>query len=93
MPLSVLQSVETRAEVSASGGEHCGVTLRSFAGRLPRSLIRVERGPLGRRIGVLHHRSKSTMSGTWSLITFHEGEKAPTLTPLMRERHMLGRKQ
>src|SRR5450759_1305628 len=35
-------------------------------------LIREERGPLGRRIGVLHHTSKSTISGTWSLIVFHE---------------------
>ena len=37
MPPSAFLSVENRPGVSASGGEDCGVTLRSFAGRLPKS--------------------------------------------------------
>ena len=40
MPLSAFLSVAIRAEVPASDSEGSGVTLRSFAGRLPRSRTR-----------------------------------------------------
>ena len=40
VPLSAFLSVQGAAEVSASDGEECGVTLRSFAGRVPRSRTR-----------------------------------------------------
>ena len=42
MPLSAFLNVQGRAGVSASDGEDCGVTLRSFAGRLPMSRTRSE---------------------------------------------------
>ena len=42
MPPSAVLSVENTAGVSAGDGEDCGVTLRSFAGRLPTSRTRSE---------------------------------------------------
>jgi hypothetical protein len=44
VPLSAFLSVGITAEVSASDSEGRGVTLRSFAGRLPMSRTRYEQG-------------------------------------------------
>jgi hypothetical protein len=45
VPLSAVLSVQGRAGLSASSAEHRGVTLRSFARRLPRSRTRSEHRP------------------------------------------------